>query len=381
MKRLSKIFKALLGVVTLLCVALIAVGGYVWRKISGWWKRRPKWMRRILAFVFIVVPVGIVSLLTYLYYEYEHGRLYWRDKNLSENVVLHYYRDCMYRAYNFNTCKYTTGKINWVSDVEDGDSLAVYAVPGKRGFINVNSGEIVIDAKANDYSKAWVFSEGLAAVVKDGKVGFVNDKNEVVIPFEFDYPVQECASTPSYLFHSGYCAMSDKSGKWGIINKEGKWILHPSYDAIWAPQDRGCRVVIMGEKYGLLDSLYNVVYPAEYDYVNVMSDGYVLDSGGKKWKEDCNGNIVQPFMYDASYYLKFPVGYNDCGEIEYAFADYLKYEVCNRYGIMDRFTGEPLTLALYSDINMLSNELFEVCDAESYDWFLLDSYGKVISKK
>ena len=380
MKRLSKIFKALLGVVTLLCVALIAVGGYVWRKISGWWKRRSKWMRRILAFVFIVVPVGIVSLVTYLYYEYEYGRLYWRDKELSENVVLHYYRDCMYRAYNFTTCKYTTGKINWVSDVEDGDSLAVYAMPGKRGFINVRSGEIVIDAKENDYSKAWVFSEGFAAVVKDGKVGFVNDKNEVVIPFEFDYPVQECASTPSYLFHNGYCAMSDKNGKWGIINKEGKWILQPSYDAIWAPQNRGCRVVVMGEKYGLLDSLYNVVYPAEYDYVNVMSDGYVLDSDGKKWKEDCNGNIVQPFMYDATYYLKYPVGYNDCGEVEYAFADYLKYEICNRYGIMDRFTGEPLTLALYSDINMLSNELFEVCDAESYDWFLLEAVSNILCK-
>ncbi|MBR5511064.1 MAG: WG repeat-containing protein [Bacteroidaceae bacterium] len=381
MKRLNKIFKALLGVVTLLCVALIAVGSLVWRKISGWWKRRSTWVRRLLAFVFIVVPVGIVSLIAYSYYEYEYGRNYWRDKNLSENVALHAYRNYKYRAYNLTVGKYTTGRINWVSGVEEGDSLAVYAVPGKRGFINVNSGEIVIDAMANNYSKAWVFSEGLAAVMKDGKVGFVNARNEVVIPFEFDYPAEECASNPSYLFHNGYCAMSDKNGKWGIINKDGKWILTPSYDAIWAPQDRGCRVVVAGEKYGALDSLYNVVYPAEYDFVNILSDGYVLDGGGKKWKEDCNGNIVQPFMYDATYYLKFPIGYNDCGEIEYAFADYLKYEIGNCYGIMNRFTGEPITLALYSDINMLSNELFEVCDAESCDWFLLDSNGNVVSKK
>lgn len=32
-----------------------------------------------------------------------------------------------------------------------------------------------------------MFSDGLAAVKKDGKIGFINKKNEIVIPFMYDY--------------------------------------------------------------------------------------------------------------------------------------------------------------------------------------------------
>ena len=64
-----------------------------------------------------------------------------------------------------------------------------------------------------------------------------------------------------------------------------------------------------------------------------------------------------------------------------AFADYLKYEVAGSYGIINRITGEAITPAIYSDINMLSNELFEVQDSKSYDWYLIDTEGNVVSTK
>lgn len=84
---------------------------------------------------------------------------------------------------------------------------------------------------------------------------------------------------------------------------------------------------------------------------------------------------------DGTYYLNYPIGYNEDGDIKYAFADYLKYEVMNCYGIMNRLTGEPITLALYSDINMLSKELFEVQDPETFSWFLMDINGNVLEKQ
>ena len=99
------------------------------------------------------------------------------------------------------------------------------------------------------------------------------------------------------------------------------------------------------------------------------------------WQVDFEGNTVQPFMYGGTYYLNYPVGYDESGEVQYAFADYVKYKIMNRYGIMNRNTGRPITLALYSDINMLSKDLFEVQDPESYDWYLLDTNGRIISKK
>lgn len=380
MKRLTQIFQALLGVVALILTAIVAFGRLAWRTISNWWKKRSKWLRRSIATILILIPVGFVALVGYALYEDAYGRDYW-DRKLSENVTLRSFSDNKWRVYNKQTGEYTTKKINWVSEAPETDSLAVYALPGKRGYININTGRIIIDAEANDYRKAWVFSDGLAAVMKDGKIGFINDKNEVVIPLQFDYTDKCRMYDFGYVFHNGYCAMTDADGNLGLIDKNGNWVVEPEYDEIWAPHKSGYRVIVKDNKHGVLDSNCNVVYPAEYGYISIIPDGFVLNKGGKQWQVDFDGNTVQPFMFDNTYYLKYPVGYNECGEIQFAFADYVKYEVMNCYGIMNRITGEPITTAIYSDINMLSKDLFEVQEYDSYDWYLIDTKGNVVSKK
>lgn len=380
MKRLTQIFQALLGVVALIFTAIIAFGRLAWRTICNWWKNRSKWLRRSIVAIFIIVPVGFVALVAYALYEDEYGRDYW-DRKLSDNITLHSFSDNKWRVYDKQTGEYTTEKINWLSETSENDSLAVYALPNKRGYINVNTGRIIIDAEANDYRKAWVFSDGLAAVMKDDKIGFINAKNEVVIPFQFDYS-DECRMYDfGYLFHNGYCIMTNANGDLGLIDKSGKWVIEPSYDEIWAPHSSGYRVIVKDSKHGVLDSSCNVVYPAEYGYISIIPDGFVLTKGGKQWQVDFEGNTVQPFMFDGTYYLKYPNGYDSCGDLTYEFADFVKYEVMNSYGIMNRITGEPITPAIYSDINMLSKDLFEVQEYDSYDWYLLDTKGNVVSKK
>ena len=380
MKRLTQIFQALLGVVALIFTAIIAFGRLAWRTIRNWWKNRSKWLRRSIVAIFIIVPVGFVALVAYALYEDEYGRDYW-DRKLSDNITLHSFSDNKWRVYDKQTGEYTTDKINWLSEVPENDSLAVYALPNKRGYINVNTGRIVIDAEANDYRKAWVFSDGLAAVMKDGKIGFINANNEVVIPFQFDYS-DECRMYDfGYLFHNGYCAMTNADGDLGLIDKNGNWVVEPSYDEIWAPHKSGYRVIVEDNKHGILDSNCAVVYPAEYRYIAIMPDGFVLTRSGRQWQVDFEGNVVQPFMFDGTYYLKYPNGYDSCGDLTYEFADFVKYEVMNSYGIMNRITGEPITPAIYSDINMLSKNLFEVQEYDSYDWYLLDTKGNVVSKK
>ncbi|MBO7189568.1 MAG: WG repeat-containing protein [Alistipes sp.] len=380
MKRLSQIFQALLGVVALILTAIVAFGRLAWRTIRNWWKKRSKWLRRSIATFLILIPVGFVALVGYALYEDAYGRDYW-DRKLSENVTLRSFSDNKWRVYNKQTGEYTTEKINWVSEAPETDSLAVYALPGKRGYININTGRIIIDAEANDYRKAWVFSDGLAAVMKDGKIGFINDQNDVVIPFQFDYTDKCRMYDFGYVFHNGYCAMTDADGNLGLIDKIGNWVVEPEYDEIWAPHKSGYRVIVKDGKHGVLDSTGTVVYPAEYGYISILPEGFVLTKSGRQWQVDFEGNTLQPFMFDNTYYLNYPIGYNECGEIQYAFADFVKYEVMNSYGIMNRITGEPITPAIYSDINMLSKELFEVQEYDSYDWYLLDTKGNVVSKK
>ena len=381
MKRLNQIFQALIGAAALILTAFMAAGRLAWRTICRWWKNRSKSIRRAIAVILYMIPIGFVALVAYDYYDSEYGRCYWRDESFSTNVKVHAFNDYRYRLYNERTAQYTTPRINWVSDTADNDSLAVYALPNKRGYINTKNGEIVIDAMLNDYKKAWVFSEGVAAVMKDGKIGFINTKNEVIIPFLFDYSSKCKMWDFGYLFHNGYCIMTDKDGLLGLIDRIGKWVVEPAYDEIWAPHPSGYRIIVKDGKHGVLDSMCNVVYPAEYGYIDVLHDGFVLTKGGKKWQVDFEGNVVHPFMFNGTYYLNYPIGYNESGDIEFAFAEYLKYEIMNRYGIMNRITGKPITPALYSEINMLSKDLFEVQDPEGRDWYLVDTNGNFVPQK
>ena len=378
MKTLSKIFQALLGVVALSLTALIAGGRLAWRSIRNRWKIASKWVRRTIVTSFFLIALAFAALVAYAIYDDTMGRWY-SDKRLSDDVVVYYFADDTYRVYNKSTEKYTTPRIDWVTDAASGDSLGVYAVGGRRGYINVKNGEIIINAKTNDYEKAWVFSDGLAAVMKDGKVGFIDANNKLVIPFRFDYSDKCIMYEIGYLFHDGYCVMTNKDGKFGLIDISGNWVVEPEYDELWNAHKTGNRIVVNDGKHGVLDSCGNVVYPAEYFCIDIWEDGFVLTKDGRKWQEDYEGNIVNPFVIDGvNGYMKYPVSYSNENGVEYALSDYAEYFVNRNSGIMNRITGRPITPALFEDVNMISDKLFEVQDAETYDWYIIDIDGNIV---
>lgn len=378
MKTLSKIFQALLGVVALSLTALIAGGRLAWRSIRNRWKIASKWVRRTIVVSFLLIAVAFAALVAYAIYDDAKGRWY-ADKWLSDDVVVYYFADDAYRVYNTSTEKYTTPKISWVASAAENDSIGVYAIDDRRGFINTKTGDVVIDAKANDYEKAWVFSDGLAAVMKDGKVGFVDANNKLVIPFRFDYSDKCRTYEIGYLFHDGYCVMTNKDGKFGLIDINGNWVVEPEYDELWNACENGNRIVVNDGKHGVLDSCFKVLYPTEYFYIDVLSDGFVLTKDGKMWKVDLEGNVVNPFLFDGSRYMEYPISYSDNNGVEYALSDYMEYYVNNNSGIMNRITGKPITPALYDDVYMISDKLFQVQDAETYDCYIIDVNGNRVN--
>ncbi len=378
MKRLTRILQALVGAGALIFTSLAALGRFVWRTIRNWWKRHSKRLRYSLVALAALGAAGIAALRAYDAYDDKYGRDYC-DYALSQDVQLYSFADDKWRVYDSRTGEYTTPKINWLKwNGERGDSLAVYALPHRRGYININTGRITIDAEANDYKKAWLFSKGLAAVMKEGKIGFINAKNEVVIPFQYDYS-DDCRMLDfGYLFHDGYCPMTNAEGDLGLIDKTGRWVVEPAYDEIWAQHESGCRIVIADGKYGLLDAAGAIVYPAEYRFIDIVPDGFVLTRAGRRWQVDFDGKTVLPFMFDKMDYLSYPTGYDDGGDLTWGLSDYATYGLSNRYGIMNRLTGRPLTPAIYSGIEMLSQGLFKVQECDSYDWYLLDMAGNIV---
>lgn len=378
MKTLTEIFQILLGIVALLFTSLIAFGRLVWRKIRNRWKKSAKWIRCSIAVSFLLIAIAFAALIAYALYEDNYGRYWEPDMYLSNDIVVYYYSDGKYRVYDESTKKYTTPRIDWVTDAEIGDSLSVYAVSGKRGFINVKNGKIVIDAKTNDYEKAWIFSEGLAAVMSDGKIGFINANNELVIPFKFDYSTRCRMYGTGYLFHDDICIMTNKDGDIGLINAKGDWVVEPEYDEVWAPHKTGYRVVVNDGKHGVLDIDGNVVYPTEYAYVDIVSDGFVLTKGGRMWQVDYEGNMVNPFMFSRVYDMEYKRYNNSTNETEYVLADYMEYDVMGLCGILNRITGKPVTPALYYDVEMISEKLFRVQDPDSYEWYIIDVDGNIV---
>lgn len=80
---------------------------------------------------------------------------------------------------------------------------------------------------------AFNITDELIAVSKDGKSGFINRRNEVVIPFEYD---------EAYPFINGMVYV-ELYGKSGFINKNGKEIIPIKYNQLWLESEGLIRFV------------------------------------------------------------------------------------------------------------------------------------------
>jgi hypothetical protein len=114
------------------------------------------------------------------------------------------------------------------------DKMAIVSVKGKPGFFAINRKEIFLFEVLTYDNGPDEFNEGLIRIKKNGKIGFANEKGEILINPQFD------AAMP---FSKGYAAIciggiNEKqgeyivrnNGKWGLIDKSGRFILKPVYE-------------------------------------------------------------------------------------------------------------------------------------------------------
>ncbi|MBR5335214.1 MAG: WG repeat-containing protein [Bacteroidaceae bacterium] len=380
MKTLKKIFRALIGALSLFYRIAVYTGKKTCDTVSLWYSRRSKKVKRCFIASVILLVALFAAERAYNYYDRNYGRYYW-DRSLSENITLHSFADDKYRVYDEVNGDYKTDKIDWLVSSSYNDTLAIYAQDGKRGYINIHNGEIAVDAKKNNYTKGWVFSDSVAAVMQDNKIGFIDTKGNIVLPFEFDYSHLCKMWDFGYVFHNGLCAMTDKEGKLGLIDKSGNWIIEPEYDEIWKPHSNGYRVIIKDGMYGVIDSRGKTVHPTEYYYIEFTDNSFILTQNGRKWEVDFEGNTITPFLYNYTEYLYYPLPSDDECETTQVLSDYAKYYVIDRCGILNRMTGEIITNADYDEINMLSEHIFEVSSYNSNCSYLIDNKGKIIVKE
>ena len=243
----------------------------------------------------------------------------------------------------------TTGKIT-IKDIKldwtqrsRNDSLSVFCSDNKRGYYNMYTGEIAIPAQ---YLRAWVFEEGLAAVQKNGNIGFINHKGETVIDFMFPYHGNPLSN---FVFEDGHCVVADTTGKCGVIDKVGKWLINPEYDNISAYKEYA-----IVTKAGVTKQL---------SYDGKVLNSFVLD------------NITELTYKETERYE------NREGELEYVEktvkTGLFAYCVGGRYGMMDK-NCHRLTDPLYKSISAVSDNMFRATLLDHYSEVILNAKGEVM---
>ena len=281
---------------------------------------------------------------------------YWGDEDLGKNIEIRHFSNNQAATYNKITDERVSPKVRWISCVPERDSLTVFCdKEGKRGYLNVNTGKVVINGQ---YKHAWHFSEGLAAVVADnGKVGFINYDNEMVIPAVYDYVVDY-----DYLFIDGICVLQDgRTHKYGALNKQGELKLPMEYSGIFKTYDESTWYVRKDGKCGLADADMNIIFEPVYDNVrsNACENNAYLTLNGVKQLVSFDGEVILPFVIDQTWPLKYMVKYHDDEADEYELHPYLVEVMVdyNCFGVMDSRTGKMVIPAIYSDIAMISKDL------------------------
>ncbi|MCL2159649.1 MAG: WG repeat-containing protein [Oscillospiraceae bacterium] len=166
-----------------------------------------------------------------------------------------------------------------------------------------------------DYDAPWDYNNA-PWEDRPSIAGYINEKGDFVIPMTFE------ATRP---FNQGL-AFAKQNGKWGFIDKSGKFVIQPEYDDVMTHDisctvfDDGLALVKKDGKWGYIDKTGNIVIPFIYDYdddyhddgtvsaianrdennrPSLFSNGLAEIKQNGKWGYiNKAGNLVIPFIYD-----------------------------------------------------------------------------------
>lgn len=166
------------------------------------------------------------------------------------------------------------------------NGLAAVRKGNKWGFINQNR-KLVIDCQ---FDGATNFSDdGLAGVNKEGKRGYIDQTGKVVIDLQFEQVWE---------FYKGYGTVL-KGGKLGVVDRTGRVIVDYLYDAISFFPAEGLTPVKKNGKWGFVDITGKLVADCQFDKVEYFRDGLCAVMKGDKWGYiDETGSIAIGIQFD-----------------------------------------------------------------------------------
>ena len=202
---------------------------------------------------------------------------------------------------------------------------------GKTSIID-KTGEAIMEINREDYGEMRHLCEGLLAVQKEGKWGFLDIKGDIAVPFIYDWAEN---------FIEGLAVVGTRKNP---------------------------RAGNIGTKCGMVDKTGKEVVPAEY--------GKIINSGdlmlASKYFPDGDGGMIQKFGYlDRTGEEVIPLIYEHGSYFEYGLAGVCKE---GKWGVIDE-TGDVVIEFIYERINIIDERLISL--QKNGKWGIMDIKGEI----
>jgi hypothetical protein len=218
------------------------------------------------------------------------------------------------------------------------DGWTSLARDGHEGFFNLRTGKgtgLIFDV--GDFHETPLFEEGLEPVRRGVLYGYTDHVGQTRLPFAYE---------AAHQFRFGLAAVK-LNGKFGFIDKSGRFVIRPIFDIAGTFDENGLAIVSIDHAAGMIDRSGHVVVPLRYDAVGTFSNGGVaLVRANDLWGAvDRHGRVVVPIRFK---YLE-PFGKNNVTAATLD-GDYLNPTAMSHWGLVDR-SGKFISAPIYQRID------------------------------
>lgn len=225
----------------------------------------------------------------------------------------------------------------------------------KIAYIDLNGKEL-FEIKAK---WGYEFHDGLAAVFKNDKWGYINTKGELILDYQYYQALH---------FENGTApvAVSKENGpnQWRLINKQGEFVSSESYYEIKEFKNGLAKVFKNGQGYGMIDTKGKEIITCKYfiDEYGTQEDWYVFEglilkeTGSNKTSFIVNRNgekTVDLSPYIAGRYVHDPKRNNDYLPFIHVYTEKGEQQLLD-------LNGKPVLKQAYKSVQLFNDSILVV---------------------
>ena len=203
--------------------------------------------------------------------------------------------------YDINGTELAPAEYSYISPASDG--MAAMKKDGKYGFLSISGNTIL-----PQYEEVQSFADGLAPVKEHGKWGVIDKAGRTVVPSIYQETGPAYAEgllavkkdnrwgfidksgkeiiAPSYkkvqlAFQNGMAAVQDNQNLWGFVDSKGVQVIAPQYKAVYTPFSEGLAGVSTVDGKGYIHPDGRLAFMADYAQLFPFHDGIAEYRTGK----------------------------------------------------------------------------------------------------